>query len=262
MNRPRAHATERHLQALRKMHTTTVPGRFFRDLLRPIHHHRGPINPAARASLSAQVLLAQEAERRRVSREMHDDLAQRLALLQFEIEGMKQRFASDTRILPELDSLRGSVAVLAEDLHRMCERLHPAVLDNLGLIRGIESLCEDHARLTGVRPEFVHRSIPPRLPANVSLCLYRVVQEALQNIGKHARAAAVFVTVCRKGDGIRAAVRDKGPGFARKPAGRTGLGLTFISERVNLLEGRCTISSAPGKGTRISVWVPCLGSGK
>lgn len=193
---------------------------------------------------------------------MHDDLAQRLALLQFEIENMKQRFTSDPRVRPELDTLRGSVALLAEDLHRICERLHPAVLDTLGLVRGIESLCEDHARLTGVRPGFVHRSIPPRLPDNVSLCLYRVVQEALQNAAKHAQATAVFVGAHPEGEGIRATVRDTGRGFERRPGGRMGLGLTFITERVTLLDGRCSISSVPGKGTRVSVWVPYHCAGK
>jgi signal transduction histidine kinase len=237
-------------------------------MLIPAH---GPnINPIARAakrnrtrangtmhsSIAAQLLVAQEAERRRVCREMHDDLAQRVALLQFEIEDMKRRFTSQPQVLPELDSLRGCVTMLAEDVHRICERLHPIVLDNLGLVRGIEFLCEEQARTGGLKASFVHGCIPRRLPANVSLCLYRVVQEALQNAAKYSGADQVTVRLHKEDNGVRALVSDTGRGFDMKAASRSGLGLMFLAERVKLLDGRCAIRSAPGKGTLISAWVP------
>jgi signal transduction histidine kinase len=215
----------------------------------------------------AQLLLVQEAERRRVSREMHNDLAQRVALLEFAIESMKRRLSErpgvsrqqDLRelVLPELETLRGAVGLLADDVHRICEQLHPAVLENLGLARGIASLCEDHARTISVKPVFVHGIIPVTLPASVSLCLYRVVQEALRNAAKYAGASEVTVTLRREGRGIRAIVSDNGCGFDRKTLHRPGLGLLFVAERVKLLGGRSAIRSAPGKGARISVWVPC-----
>ena len=208
-------------------------------------------------SLAAHVLVAQEAERRRVSREMHDDLAQKVALLQFQIEGMKRRLISQPQVLPELESLRGCVAMLAEDVHRICFRLHPVILDNLGLVRGIEFLCEEHNRTTGVRATFLHHEIPDQLPANVALCVYRVVQEAIQNAAKHSRAKDVTVTLRKIGNGIGAEVCDSGQGFDMNAAGaKSGLGLMFIAERVRLLGGRCTIRSTPGNGTRISVIVP------
>jgi signal transduction histidine kinase len=214
----------------------------------------GPVRSMHR-SLAAQVLVAQEAECRRVSREMHNDLAQRVALLEFEIESMKRRFTSQPQVLPGLDSLRGSVALLADDVHRICERLHPVVLDNLGLVQGIKFLCEHQSKTGGLKASFFHGSIPERLPTNVSLCLYRVVQEALQNAAKYSGAVEASVELHIEGRGVRGIVSDAGRGFDIKKT-RSGLGLVFISERVQLLDGRCSIRSAPGKGTRISVWVP------
>jgi len=198
---------------------------------------------------------------------MHNDLAQRVALLEFEIENVKRRLAGhpgathqqdlSQLVLPELDSLRGAVALLADDVHRICEQLHPAVLEHLGLVRGIASLCEDYARTNSVKPVFVRGLVPEALPASVALCLYRVVQEALQNAAKYASASGITVTLRKEGRGIRAVVQDNGRGFDRKSLSRPGLGLLFISERVKLLGGRSAVRSAPGKGARISVWVPC-----
>jgi signal transduction histidine kinase len=208
-------------------------------------------------SLAAHVLVAQEAERRRVSREMHDDLAQKVALLQFQIEGMKRRLGSQPQVLPELESLRGCVAMLAEDVHRICFRLHPVILDNLGLVRGVEFLCEEHFRTTGVKATFEHHAIPEQIPSNVALCVYRVVQEAVQNVAKHSTAKDVTVKLRKIGNGIGAEICDAGQGFdMRDSEAKPRLGLVFISERVRLLGGRCTIRSTPGKGTRVSVVVP------
>lgn len=238
-----------------------------REFTGPARHPRTIPERGMGRTIAAQLLVAQEAEKRRVSREMHNDLAQRVALLEFEIESMKRRFAARAEtpheptlrevVLTELDSLRGAVGLLADDVHRICEQLHPAVLENLGLVRGIGSLCEDHARTNPVTPRFVHGLIPETLPAGVSLCLYRVVQEALQNAAKYATASEVTVTLRQEGRGIRAIISDNGRGFERKTLARPGLGLMFISERVKLLGGRSAIRSAPGNGTRISVWVPC-----
>lgn len=231
-------------------------------MIRAVRPFTGRANCAAPANLAAQVLTAQEAERRRFGREMHDDLGQRVALLQLEIESMKRQFTAQPLLMSQLDSLRGSVALLAEDLHRICERLHPVVLDNLGLVRGVAALCEDQINITGMKTVFVHGSIPQRLPGSVSLCLYRVVQEALQNAAKHSGAGEVLVTLRREGEGVRAEVRDNGCGFDTKVRGSSGLGLIFIAERVNLLDGLCSITSFPGKGTRISAWVRLRESGK
>jgi signal transduction histidine kinase len=212
-------------------------------------------------NVAAQVLVAQEAERRRFSREMHDDLAQKVALLEFQIEGMKRRFNRRAGALAELECLRGSVAALAEDLHRICYRLHPVVLDNLGLVAGVEFLCNEYARMSGVKPKFVCEMLPDQVPANVALCLYRVIQEALSNAHKHAKAKQVAVLLQGFASGIRAIVIDGGQGFELNYSGaKSRLGLTFICERVKLLGGRSSICSAPGRGTRIAAFVPLSSS--
>jgi signal transduction histidine kinase len=212
-------------------------------------------------NLAAQVLVAQEAEWRRFSREMHDDLAQKVALLEFQIEGVKRSFNQQDRAIAELECLRGSVAGLAEDLHRICYRLHPVVLDNLGLVAGVEFLCNEYARMSCVSPKFVCEKVPDRVPSNVALCLYRVVQEALSNVHKHACAKQVTVLLRGFPNGIRAIVSDNGIGFeVNDDRAKSGLGLTFICERVNLLGGRSSIRSAPGRGTRVEVFVPLPGS--
>jgi signal transduction histidine kinase len=228
-----------------------------RTMLRPSRNPRGRFNGCSHTSIAAQLLIAQETERRRVSREMHDDLAQRVALLQFEIDSMKRRCGSHPHMLPQLDSLRQCVAMLAEDVHRICERLHPVILDNLGLVRGIEFLCADLARTSDLKPSFEHGLIPEGIPANISLCLYRVVQEALHNAAKYSGAREASVSLHQEGQGLRVVIGDSGRGFDKGQVRRSGLGLMFIEERVRLLEGRCTVESAPGKGARVSVWVPC-----
>ncbi len=213
------------------------------------------------SNVAAQVLVAQEAEQRRFSREMHDDLAQKVALLQFQIEGMKCKFDQRGAAIAELECLRGTVAALAEDLHRICYRLHPVVLDNLGLVAGVEFLCDEYARLSGIHPTFVCHEVPSQVPSNVALGLYRVVQEALNNVHKHADAKHVAVLLRGCADGIEAIVSDTGRGFEANCAGRRlGLGLTSIYERVNLLGGRSSIRSALGRGTSIEVFVPLSGS--
>jgi signal transduction histidine kinase len=215
---------------------------------------------AADDNLATQVLVAQEAERRRFSREMHDDLAQKVALLEFQIEAMKRKFKCDPAI-EELESLRGSVAALAEDLHRICHRLHPVILDNLGLVAGVEFLCDEHSRISGIDPTFVCETVPNGVPSSVALCLYRIVQEALNNVHKHACAKHVVVTLRGCTNGIEASVSDSGRGFEVSNAGpKSGLGLTFICERVNLLGGQSRIRSAPGRGTRIEAFVPLAAS--
>ena len=215
----------------------------------------------SRGHLATRVLVAQEAERRRVSREMHDDLAQKVALLNFQIEAMKRRLGPQPNIESELESLRGCVAMLAEDLHRICYQLHPVILDRLGLIRGIEYLCDEQVRTSGVKAEFTCGRIPGKLPEDVELCIYRVAQEALQNVAKHSGSRTATIQLDVIGKEIRLLVSDCGRGFAaRRESVRPGLGLRFIDERVRLLGGRSMIRSAPGKGTQIWAYLPLAGS--
>jgi signal transduction histidine kinase len=205
------------------------------------------------------LLLAQEAEQRRISREIHDDVGQKLALLEIQVEQMKRAPDAEAVLISELESLRGRVAGLADDLHRICHSLHPVVLDNLGLAAGLESLCEEYTRIGGIVVRFVRGDIP-KASSGISLCLYRVVQEALHNVSKHAQAKRATVALCGSSAGIQVTIRDAGCGFDPARTGRAqtrqGLGLISLGDRVRLLGGRYEIRSKPGRGTRISAFVP------
>lgn len=219
------------------------------------------IGVAELRDFTACLLMAQEAEQRRISREIHDDLGQRLALLEIQVEKMKRAHVSEANRISELESLRENVAELAEDLQRICHCLHPVILDTLGLAVGIESLCEEYTRTSGIDVKFVHGNIPPA-PADISLCLYRVVQEALHNVSKHSRAKRAIVTLSSDRAGIQVMICDAGRGFdlARSRTDRTrtnhGLGLISLGERVRLLRGRYEIRSQPGRGTHVMAFVP------
>jgi signal transduction histidine kinase len=210
-----------------------------------------------RAYLAADRVAAQEEERRRVSRELHDDLGQRLGLLELQIAQTERELGGDSSVYSALESLRASVREIAEDLHRICCRLHPAILENLGLTIAVESFCEEYSTWSSVRARFLHRGVPAKLAPSTALCLYRVVQEALRNVSQHARATRVVVLMRGMEGGIEVTVKDNGCGFCVDGAGRNGrLGLVSLNERVKLAGGRFSIESAPDRGTRIHAWVP------
>lgn len=213
--------------------------------------------------VAGSLLAAQEEERRRVSRELHDELGQKLALLEIQLVGLERlcgshpRAASRPEIASELRSLRGRVAEISGEVHRICYHLHPAVLEHLGLFAALESFCNEFTEWSGVKVRFIHSDVPAPLPKNVSLCLYRVVQEALHNVAKHAAADRAIVALRGVLGGIQVIVKDTGRGFDLMQArNKGGLGLISICERVRLAGGRCSIRSAPGHGTRVAVCVP------
>jgi len=220
-----------------------------------LHAHAG--NGFEFRGLAANLLEAQEEERRRVSRELHDELGQRLALLEIQIEEMKRRLGPDEQLASELVSLRTRVGEIADDVHRICYRLHPAILENLGLIAATRSYCEEYTARSGIEARFSHCGVPAELPSSLALCIYRVVQEALRNVAKHSRAARAIVVLRGLRHGVQVVIQDRGRGFVLDEA-RTkgGLGLISVTERVRLAGGTCTIRSAPDRGTRIQAWVP------
>ena len=207
--------------------------------------------------LAGNLLAAQEEERRRVSCELHDELGQRLALLEIQIEEMRRHAGADERLAGGLASLRTRVGEIADDVHRICYRLHPAILENLGLITAIRSICEEYSKCSGIKTRFSCCEVPSRLPAAVSLCIYRVVQESLRNAAKHSRASRAIVILRGIKQGLQIVIKDSGRGFVMDQVrGKGGLGLISVTERVRLAGGNCTIRSAPDQGTRIQAWVP------
>lgn len=206
--------------------------------------------------MGANVFAAQEEERRRVSRELHDELGQRLALLEIQIEEMKRRLGGDERLAADLAALRARVGEISDDVHRICYRLHPAILENLGLIAALRAYCDEQSAWSGIKTRFSYCGIPSSLPSSVALCVYRVVQEALRNVAKHARATRALVVLRGNPQGLQVVIKDTGRGFNPGETRKGGLGLISLRERVRMAGGSCVIRSVPEHGTRIQIWVP------
>jgi signal transduction histidine kinase len=154
-------------------------------------------------------------------------------------------------------SMHDELVRLSEDVHAFSYRLHPTVLDDLGLVDALQAECDRAAHGQGIRVDFHAEGAPDRLPRDVAVCLFRVAQEALRNITRHAKAHAVSVSLTQKGGGAQLAIVDDGVGFeAARPRERPGLGHASMRERVRQLDGGLRIRSAPGSGTTIVAWVP------
>ena len=204
--------------------------------------------------LAGSLLTAHEDERRRLARELHDDLTQRLARLAIDAGRMESAADAPEGVRP----LREGLVRLSEDVHALSYRLHPSVLDDLGLVEALKAECDRVARRGDLRVEIEAGGVPAALPAEASLCLFRVAQEALSNTVRHARASAVTVLLSsRSTGGLQLAVSDNGSGFDPDgPRGRASLGLASMRERVRLLQGELDIQSTPGSGTTVVAWVP------
>jgi signal transduction histidine kinase len=208
-------------------------------------------------SFAQRLIAAQEAERRRIARDLHDDLSQKLALLNIEIDTMAAGGAVDWhRQERRFHGLSNLVAEIARDVHDLSHELHPSKLGSLGLVAAIEGLCRDISRRHGIVVDFHHGgdSSFPDEPA--SLHLYRIAQEALHNVVKHSAAKEVLVELQIGQDALELRIVDDGCGFV--PAARTqeGLGLTSMRERVKIVGGQIAIQSTPGMGTRLGVRLP------
>jgi signal transduction histidine kinase len=210
--------------------------------------------------LARHLLQAQEEERRRIAREMHDDWTQRLAVLAFDTARMEQELGLSASALVQLQAMRAKLVSLSEDVHALSRQLHPSILDDLGLADALLSECTSFSRREGIGVDYRPQDVPPSVPKEVALCIYRVAQEALRNIARHARVTAARVSLKGTRDELVLSVQDKGVGF--DPAdGRSGpaLGLSSMEERVRLIQADLSVESAPRRGTTITVRVPLTG---
>ncbi len=209
-------------------------------------------------SLTARLLGVQEAGNKELARELHDDLSQRLAALGMEVSTLLQPSGKSPDPLPErIRALSARINGLAEDVHAMSRRLHPAILDELGLEAALKEECLGFSAQLGVPAQFESEGVPAPLPEDVSLCLYRVAQESLRNIAKHARATSVRVVLLGAEGGLTLRIQDTGNGFdLNEVKGKGGLGLISMEERVRLVSGKLAINSQPGRGTTVEVFVP------
>ena len=222
-------------------------------LIQSARRHRAEHDAEA---LAGRLVTAHEDEHRRLARELHDDGTQRLAGLAIEAAGL-ERGEKGTAKGEAAHSIREGLVELGEDVHALSYRLHPSVIEDLGLVEALRIECDRVAHQGPLHVNFDCRGVPRRLPADTALCLFRVAQEALRNVERHARAKSVDVSVARKDGGIALAVRDNGAGFDTSRTGeRASLGLASMRERVRLLGGRLRIESGRGNGTELFAWVP------
>jgi len=166
----------------------------------------------AARELSGRLINAQEEERSRLARELHDDVTQRLALLAIDA-GRGERNLPSAAGGTAMRAMRESLIRLSEDVHALAYRLHPSILEDLGLIEALKTECERFGRVASIPVDLKAQEVPDPLPHAVALCLYRIAQEALRNVGRHARASAVQVSLRCLDGGVQLAVRDNGAGF-------------------------------------------------
>jgi len=208
-------------------------------------------------ALAANLLTAQEDERRRVSRDLHDQICQQLGFLAGD---MRELVASP---LPEdaqrqLEALRARVVKVAEETRHIAYQLHTAIIDDLGLVASLRDLCEQFSeRNPSIALKFTGEVLPAVVPREASSCLYRVTQEALQNIAKHSDAKHVSVALCCQKGSVLLSLEDDGVGFDPEVVrGEGGLGLISMRERAHLVKGKLAITSQPGHGTQLTLSIP------
>ena len=208
-------------------------------------------------ALAGRLLTAQDDERRRISRELHDDVNQRLAMLTLDVESLQARAPRAPGVTAErLGVIRDRLVELSDDVHGLAYDLHPSVLDHLGLRAALKSHVADLQRHEPIRIDLHVGANLERLPPDVAACLYRVAQAALRNVVKHAQANRVAVELEPVDGGVRLSVSDDGVGFAVPARSSEGLGIVGMQERVRLVGGRFSLTSRVGEGSRVTVWVP------
>lgn len=216
------------------------------------------------SSISRQLIEAQERERTWIAREMHDDINQRLSVAAMELDRQGQNLhASADELRRSMAGVYQQISELSSDIHSMSHRLHSLKLDSLGLAAAANSFCRELAERHDVEVKFTSERVPRTLPEAISLCLFRVLQEALQNAVKHSGVCCFRVSLVGSTNQIALTVCDEGRGFRPEevlPKG--GLGLTSMKERLNLVGGKLDIDARPSRGTIVRAFVPLKSKAK
>ena len=208
-------------------------------------------------NLAGQLLTAQEAERKRLARELHDDLSQRLAGLAMEAEMLEQQMPPLGAGAVRLKEMKDKLVAVSIDVHSMSRQLHPSILDDLGLPDAIASECARFRRQDSIAVDFRAENITQEIPSDIAVCLYRITQEGLRNISRHAEATEVAISLVGEDDTIFLTIMDNGRGFdPDRIQEKHGLGLDSMKERAYLIGGDFSIQSQPGQGTVIEVAIP------
>jgi signal transduction histidine kinase len=206
----------------------------------------------------ARLIHSQEEERRHIARELHDDITQQLALISVEM----QRIAQSPTDVPDalkssLVDLRRQVEAASASTRSLSHGLHPAHLEILGLVPALRSFCSELQNQTGMTIAFTEKEIPRELDRDASLALFRVAQEAINNVVKHSHAKNVQVQLTRQKEWLLLKIVDDGVGFTAGNLQSPGLGVINMKDRIESLAGRLEITTEPGHGTVIEAWVPC-----
>ena len=210
--------------------------------------------------LASQILQVQEQERGRISRELHDDLGQSLIVVKLTMRKIYRALSTDNLAVTEdLENALAQLDSLIDKVRRISHNLSPSILEDFGLEAALASLFEDFSATEELKFSINLEKVSPHLSPTVQVAIYRIFQEALTNISKHAAASEVKVQITRTNDHIRFLVEDNGRGFdlAAAKAGGRGVGLASIEERLHLLKGVLEIQSQKGRGTQLSFILPC-----
>ncbi len=202
-----------------------------------------------------RVVSAQELERRRLARELHDETGQALTSILLGLKSLEDA-GSESELAESTGRLRDLVVTTLQDVRRLAVELRPKALDDFGLVPALERLVETFREQTGIEVDLEPRLGEERLPSEVETTLYRITQEALTNVVKHAHAKRVSIVLTRRDGSISAVIEDDGQGFQERQGSGNGLGLLGMEERVALVDGRLSVESSPGAGTTLSIEVP------
>lgn len=207
-------------------------------------------------ALTGRLIAAQEKERQRLARDLHDDFCQRLGMVMLDLGVLEHNFPTSDE--SRLRHARTTVSSLVDDVRRLAHDFHPSTLKDLGLAVAIRRLLDEWAICANVKVTIESREVPLELPSDVATCLYRIAQESLSNIAKHSRATAVEVHLDRQSGGIELRIRDNGAGCSAGQDGRCpqGLGLLSMKERAAQVGGEVTVGSPLSGGTMVQAWVP------
>lgn len=211
-----------------------------------------------RLELIGRLIRAQEEERSRLARELHDDFGQRVALLSTELQIILDAVGdSQSNVSEQLRELLKRMNEMASDIHSLSHHLHSSTLEILGLSRSVSSFCREFSKQHNIQIDFAETALPEPIPSETALCLFRVVQEGLQNVSKHSRASRVEVRLTGGPTEVSLILADNGAGFdLSQNYASNGIGILSMKERARMLYGVFEIRSAPMKGTQITVNIP------
>ena len=232
------------------------------QLVQELQEERGRLEASNRqiSEMFGRLIAAQETERTRIARDLHDDVSQRIAGLSIMMSGVRRRLGGEppADLVPAITSMQQSTVALADEIRHFSHNLHPALLEHAGLDAALRAYCAEFEKLHGITISYSAGADTEGIDSDTALCLFRIAQEALRNVAKHADARQVGLTLTQTPGGVHLSIVDDGKGFdlARARGAAAGLGLVSIDERARLLRGTVQIDTQPRGGTRLYIRIP------